>query len=530
MVRRRPGPQGPFPDARLGLVMVRAARVCRSTEDNLDVEVSSVLKWLGVRRSTKCTAESLLWQVGPSDIPDLAIALAVAAGVMRAQDSGDELALPAMDVVFGAKGSAALQIGGLVVWGDCPVAKGIASIFSDPAKHVTDCVIGVQVGLSSTPKFSGTAVDIPTDLLDCVVIVDDRPNTGGGLPDFWQAALAQVCEMGVRHGGTVHVLMWGQLANHSETYRRLIGQKEWSADEVAALAGVAASQVNTLREKLVDNTHIVTPIQLSHAMYELLALRNNVDCDKNEQTSDADALHREMLRRPPLEPTDGLRCVDAAQAYPLIIDVLRKADARLSSDDARQELRELIAFKLVLQSPGSNFIPAYLKSQERDMSYYFDRVLASPDGQLRLPLERTHQIEPFINQLAACFDSDGDRRSTRRACLVVPHEPPPGSLPTPSGLVSIWASPRIVENQRQHVDFVCVWRTVEAFVGLPYSLYGSVRFCQDLLQKVNSKLAGGKAPPELRLGELTYLALSLHMRVDGVHRRIAKRIVDESSD
>lgn len=530
MVRRRPGPQGPFPDARLGLVMVRVERVYRSTGDNLDIEVSSVLKWLGVRRSSKCTAESLLLQVGPSDIPDLAIALAVAAGILRAQSRGDTGALPAMDVIFGAKGSAALQIGGLEVWGACPVVKGRASVLSDPSKHATDCVIGVQVGLSSTPKFSGTTVDIPTDLLNCVVIVDDRPNTGGGLPDFWQAALAQICEIGVRHGGAVHVLMWGQLAAHSETYRRLVGEKEWSVDEVSALAGVAASQVNILRDKLTKNTHIVTPVQLSHSMYELLALRDNVDCNENEKMGDADALHREMLSRPPLEPTDGLRCIDAAQAYPLIIDVLRKADARLSSDDARQELRELIAFKLVLQSPGSNFVPAYLKSQEPDMSYYFERVLASPDGQLRRPLERTGQIEPFINQLAACFDSAGDRKSTRRACLVVPHEPPLGSLPTPSGLVSIWASPRIVENQRQHVDFVCVWRTVEAFVGLPYSLYGSVRFCQYLLQKVNSKLAGAKIPPELRLGELTYLALSLHMRVDGVHRRIAKRIVDESSD
>jgi hypothetical protein len=79
------------------------------------------------------------------------------------------------------------------------------------------------------------------------------------------------------------------------------------------------------------------------------------------------------------------------------------------------------------------------------------------------------------------------------------------------------------------VDWVFVWRTVEAFIGLPYSLYGSITLAQSLLAQINDEQPHAEPTP-FRLGELSYIALSLHMRSDGVHRRIAKRIVDESSE
>ena len=85
------------------------------------------------------------------------------------------------------------------------------------------------------------------------------------------------------------------------------------------------------------------------------------------------------------------------------------------------------------------------------------------------------------------------------------------------------------EPIERSVDWVFVWRTVEAFIGLPYSLYGSIKLAQSLLSKLNADLPKGTSTP-FRMGELTYIALSLHMRSDGVHRRIAKRIVDESSE
>ena len=115
-----------------------------------------------------------------------------------------------------------------------------------------------------------------------------------------------------------------------------------------------------------------------------------------------------------------------------------------------------------------------------------------------------------------------------RTCLVVPNEVKDGEL-KPLGLLSVWASPRVGAN-RHTVDFVFVWRTVEAFVGLPYSLYGSVRLAEDLIKQVATKIPtvpNGRPPS---VGELTYIPMSLHMRVDEFHARIAKRIVDESSD
>jgi hypothetical protein len=88
----------------------------------------------------------------------------------------------------------------------------------------------------------------------------------------------------------------------------------------------------------------------------------------------------------------------------------------------------------------------------------------------------------------------------------------------------------VPEIDRNVIDFVFVWRTVEAFIGLPYSLYGSIRLAEQLVAQVSEivqNTPNGRPPA---IGELTYIALSLHVRVNEFHRRIAKRIVDVSSD
>ncbi len=156
-------------------------------------------------------------------------------------------------------------------------------------------------------------------------------------------------------------------------------------------------------------------------------------------------------------------------------------------------------------------------------------MLLSSTGRIRQELESTNQVSAFKKELLACFAPGEVPRSTRRACLVVPHVPTDDGNPSPAGLVAVWASPRMNDSTERTVDWVFVWRTVEAFIGLPYSLYGSIKLAQSLLAQLNAELPAETSTP-FRLGEITYIALSLHMRFDGVHRRIAKRIVDESSE
>ena len=98
----------------------------------------------------------------------------------------------------------------------------------------------------------------------------------------------------------------------------------------------------------------------------------------------------------------------------------------------------------------------------------------------------------------------------------------------PLGLVSVWATPRFVRGSIA-LEFCFVWRTVEVLVGLPYSLYGSIGLAEHIRKQIQSLLEREHIPVRLTTGGITYLALSLHMRDDEFHRRIAKRIVDAAS-
>jgi len=74
-----------------------------------------------------------------------------------------------------------------------------------------------------------------------------------------------------------------------------------------------------------------------------------------------------------------------------------------------------------------------------------------------------------------------------------------------------------------------VWRTVEAIVGFPYSLYGSIRFSEMLTRELETLLSKKGHDVGLEVGELTYVALSLHLSVGSYGLRIAKKIVDDAS-
>lgn len=532
IVRRRSCMSRPtFDDPRLGMIEQIAATIDRFSLVDMINQIAHVQDWLGVKTTADCTIGSLLQDQPPMLVPQIAMALAIASGLLRARLSGEACPGLNLGVTYSSDGSlAAVWLDGDFVWGDS-IPEGTQSdevkIDAPDLQRESMALIGVQIGLSDHLAFESGDV-LPDDLLSHVIIVDDRPNSGGGLPDFWQAALAQVCQVATRCSGRVHVFAWGKTCGASETVRRLQHPAEWSVDELAALAGISSQEVRDLQQSLQGNTHQVTRacnvIKLLYEIAPVVPLEQKNDFEEGD--AEANALQRDMLSPQVLNATDGIRCKTAAQTYPTVIDILRKAATRESADDANQPLRELVAFKLVLEAPTRDMVPAYLRKQEGDMQRYAEQVLLRSDGRIRKILEENDQLDAFISELSACYQLGDAKRSTRRACLVVPHVPTNSETPSPEGLVSVWASPRIGSGQANIVDWVFLWRTVEAFIGLPYSLYGSIQLAQDLLSQ--NKLSSPTL--KLRMGELTYLALSLHMRIDGVHRRIAKRIVDESSD
>ena len=523
-----------FRDPRLGMIQSAAHNFTSNAQTSLDEYLEEALGWLDIDVSPSCTVESILLETAPKEIPCIALAMAVASGILQTRRKANpDVALDLRIRYSHDGGQASVLEAGSRIWGsDIPDSHSASEveIETPDAKRKASVLIGVQVGFQEHLRLEG-GNQLPNELFTQVVVVDDRPNSGGGLPDFWQAALAQVCKAASTDASLVHVFAWGRTSAKSETVLRLLGERAWSEDEIAYLADVSSQKVRELRPQLEVNTQTVSDAKsVVHALYNISPVAvSDPDLGVPARLYEADSLKREMLKLQSLQATDGLRCKSAAQAYPIIIDTLRKAQTRVSSDDAHQPLRELVAFKLVLETPSQFPVPAYLRSQDADMQRYANNVLLDEGGSIRKGLESNGQLNAFKKELLACYAPGEVVRSTRRACLVVPHIPSESGNASPQGLVTVWASPRLNETSQRIVDCVFVWRTVEAFIGLPYSLYGSIQLAQSLLLQVDKDFSDSASTP-LRLGELTYIALSLHMRSDGVHRRIAKRIVDESSE
>src|SRR5207249_1258736 len=83
----------------------------------------------------------------------------------------------------------------------------------------------------------------------------------------------------------------------------------------------------------------------------------------------------------------------------------------------------------------------------------------------------------------------------------------------PLGLVSIRVVPRFPPG-RARLSFSFTWRTVDALVGFPYSLYGSARYAQHLTEQIAQRVAQRRAGRIIELGEVLYIAHSLHLFLD----------------
>jgi diguanylate cyclase (GGDEF)-like protein len=528
-----------FGDERLNFIAQHTRRVFSGSVDKLEAAIRVLTTWLDLTDCNVLDELPLMQLTGHgSALSHEAIALAVLHGISVARlDQAEDLqesSSHGLQLRWGSNDDCAVYLGGELVWGK--VAQSAQAInYGHVGKSVyrsdpNGAVVGVQIGFQEEPMTNGGHV-IPRKFFIDHIKVDNRPQTGGGLPDFWQVAVAQTISAVDSHFESVPVLMWGEAPQATETYQRLTGVRSWSVDEAAALADVPVERVTRLQESLAKRLRVVkSRHDLISCMYDAyVAERIDVQPPQVASRHYGAKLPRPMLRASATAQEDAVVCETAAQAYPIVIDTLRRSElTRQTRDDAGQELRELIGFKLKLTRPQKDTLPEYLRAQAADLDEYVERVFLSLGGILRGPLEAHNQVESFVNHLVTYIGAPGQQRSTRRACLVVPHVPGEDQQPRPLGLISVWASPRFEPGAICALDFVYVWRTVEAFIGFPYSLYGAICFADYLTQRIRETAGVGRA--SIALGELTYLAMSLHLGRDAFHARVAKRIVDGASD
>jgi len=172
-------------------------------------------------------------------------------------------------------------------------------------------------------------------------------------------------------------------------------------------------------------------------------------------------------------------------------------------------------------------IPAFYRNERESLDKYFAREFVAPDGLFGRYLHNNEETTVVRHVVTSLSDP---RRSfhTRRAILVIPHVIEPTKELAPLGLVSVRLIPRSV-GSRRIINYSFTWRTVEALVGFPYSLYGSVQYAQRLTDLIKKDLAP-TIETTVEIGFVSYIAHSLHFFVDQYAQHIARRIVEDASE
>ncbi|HBO3498545.1 hypothetical protein IPC1122_09160 [Pseudomonas aeruginosa] len=526
-----------FGDERLNLISHEISSLSSEppSQEQIHTSVQDVLDWFGAKVTKGYDELSLVERDDTaSEISQAAVAIAIVHALAKAAIEHDwEGMKPDTLSIAWCKdsGDCQVQFNGHGIWGALEGSNRDVLHYGDlnnSNDRVEGVAVGVQIGFEESPQTPG-GMPLPDEFLIDYVRVDVRPITGGGLPDFWQAAFAQIVSALDRSEIASKIIVWGEKAEETEIYNKITKKGSWSNDEIASLTGLSSQRVADITKEIDKN--IITVKNSEQLLDNLYHAYQNFSRSESkplkDRVSPPPSLQRPMINATPLEQSEGIVCTTAKIAYPLIIDTLRKTqNIRLAIDDSGQEQRELIAFKLKLTNPTLDKIPHYLHNQQEELEKYADTVLLSSDGLIRKQLEKNDQVDSYCKYLAKYLNQPSPQKSTRRACLVVPHKPDDKG-PRPFGLISVWSTPRFTDNTI-FLDFVFVWRTVEAFIGLPYSLYGSIRLSEQLTEKVIN--ASGMPSENIKIGEINYIALSLHIGSDEFHTRVAKQIVDMASD
>lgn len=375
---------------------------------------------------------------------------------------------------------------------------------------------------------------LPPQVFDEIIIVDDRPSRGGGLPDFWEATIARLIGRINENPNIAAVYVLGNKHHAKETVRKLEEVEHWNetTERISYKTGMKVSAIISAAEKLNGLVEFVADEEQVFCHLKEI-LQTHFEYQKVEQHDYIGNRQRYLNFK--LETEDillGIRdgCIikTAAEAYPLILEIARKdGEDQLIRDQAGLELIELVDFKVRVLKPTRDQVPAFYEDDRELIESYFNKEFLSEEGLFGKYFKETGQKAAVINHLVAVLRNSDAQFCTRRAILVIPHVIEDDKDITPLGLVSVRIFPRFTKG-KIILNFSYTWRTVEALVGFPYSMYGSLKFSEHLTELIKNEL-GEESATRIELGEVSYIAHSLHIFMDDYAQNIARRIINDAS-
>ena len=357
------------------------------------------------------------------------------------------------------------------------------------------------------------------------IFVDDRPMKGGQLPDFWEHSISQLLDI-LEQNPNIHLVFCSgrrDLAPKTVEVLHTIAEGTIDAVTLAASIGRSESEVSDLCSRVVSKivfasdrrTLIDNYLDATENLIELVPL------SMLKKLSNPMLVRELSEDRYSLRISEGFKASSIGEAFPLALDILRNTEkVGVVNDRYGKKFHELMDFKIVIENPVALESVEYENISKKDLEDYYSRAFGESETSL-FGQEIREQRNPFIAELKRGITSNPTYNS-RRAIMIVPNRFEGADL-EPLGLISIRGS--VAPHNDTHVlRFSYYWRTVEALVGLPHSLYASVTHAFELSRKL-----GDVTGLDVPVARLVYVASSLHISSERNALDLAKRIVDSAS-
>jgi hypothetical protein len=372
-----------------------------------------------------------------------------------------------------------------------------------------------------------------------ILEIDDRPITSGDLPDFWQRNVARIVAGCLENPNIRTILLVrGDVRTVALTRKVLLGAcvavghteggeppVEWTDDrvgEIALATTLRSPQLHHFKDRKIGL--IETDAGYEPVIKAILEVCRGASAQLAARGRPESASWKSDVPNGLSNLTHTFAGANVSDVFPRVIAALRDRKTPRYVEPSGEELAELTTVRVELQAPKPDDIPGYWQSDRQHFEAYYARTF-KPEGLFGKRFYRWGE-GGGVDQVTRAIDeatTSIEHKRVNRRIQIATAQPPGDTASDPLGLVSVHILPRLRAEQGSWVlDFVWVWRSVEAIVGFPFSAFGSVRFSSDVLERVNAKVSAPNRP--VRLGTVTYLAISLHLFCEPADLAIARYI------
>ena len=509
-------------------------------EEKVQQEINKIVKWINPEQNSniRCTALNKSWDTKAS-ISNLEVGFAVLHGILRNKSIIEKKVICKI-YKENEKVKFNIEINGKNIFVHEETKLNITDLQWDSGVITEESFYETRKRAVLLSAGYDDNITIPEDIFDRIIRVDTRPFLGGALSDLWTAALCELIINMKENSYFTDVFICGEVGKTPKVKDYLNNIELWDTKDgkysiryMSRKTFMSESDIIEFKNKFKEHIFECSEKDTIDKLYEICnkGLEKAHTKINNIKENKGRILNRQLeYNNIELGVVHGCKATSIADAFPISLEILRSTALKNKNnyivDQAGRKLFELMNFRILLEKPKSENLPEYYKYDENELTEYYNNTFGTENGLFMREFNEHDQLKKVIRHIIEAINNPEKRYATRRAILVVPNRNNNNNndVQYPLGLVSVWIAPRI-KNEEVVIDFSYSWRTVEALVGLPESMYASVKFAEELTKEISEKCD----TITVKLGSVSYIAYSLHMFLDSQSMNIIRGIINDAS-